>query len=214
MSTISSTRFWGARQSRYGVYDIAANGRLCMSVSATTRLSSWSPDPPLAGYDGPRTLSGHDPVDDHGGWRRFEWVAGASVQNRTSEAGSGNWPDDRGLPITRRERSKWEQNRAPAVLPHHADLARKTAGQPKPWSNWIASTTTRSGLVVRCELDTCDYSEANQESATRKWARSMNSRGMRFHPKWNYTISPKPIIMTLLFLGVAFSCYFVPEVIR
>jgi hypothetical protein len=56
----------------------------------------------------------------------------------------------------------------------------------------IASTTTRSGLVVRCELDTCDYPKgikvSDEEMGT------LNIEGDAFHPEWNYTISPKPLI--------------------
>jgi hypothetical protein len=53
----------------------------------------------------------------------------------------------------------------------------------------IASTTTRTGLVVRCELDTRDYPRGikvrDEEMDT------LNIKGDAFHPEWNYTISPK-----------------------
>jgi hypothetical protein len=53
----------------------------------------------------------------------------------------------------------------------------------------IASTTTRTGLTVRCELDTRTYPKgikvSDEEMA------SLNIKGDAFHPEWNYTISPR-----------------------
>jgi hypothetical protein len=53
----------------------------------------------------------------------------------------------------------------------------------------IASTTTKSGLTVRCELDTRTYPKgikvSDAEMAT------LNIKGDTFHPEWNYTISPR-----------------------
>ena len=54
----------------------------------------------------------------------------------------------------------------------------------------IASTTTKTGLKVRCELDTRAYPKGikvgEEEMA------SLNIKGDAFHPEWNYTISPRP----------------------
>jgi hypothetical protein len=53
----------------------------------------------------------------------------------------------------------------------------------------IAATTTRTGLTVRCELDTRTYPKGikitDAEMAT------LNIKGDPFHPEWNYTISPR-----------------------
>jgi hypothetical protein len=53
----------------------------------------------------------------------------------------------------------------------------------------IASTTTLTGLTVRCELDTRDYPKgitvSDAEMAT------LNIKGDAFHPEWNYTIAPR-----------------------
>ena len=53
----------------------------------------------------------------------------------------------------------------------------------------IASTTTKTGLTVRCELDTRAYPKgikvSDAEMAT------LNIKGDAFHPEWNYTISPR-----------------------
>jgi hypothetical protein len=53
----------------------------------------------------------------------------------------------------------------------------------------IASTTTKTGLTVRCELDTRTYQKgikvSDAEMAT------LNIKGDAFHPEWNYTILPR-----------------------
>jgi len=53
----------------------------------------------------------------------------------------------------------------------------------------IASTTTKAGLTVRCELDTRTYPKGlkvdDAEMAT------LNIKGDAFHPEWNYTIFPR-----------------------
>jgi hypothetical protein len=53
----------------------------------------------------------------------------------------------------------------------------------------IASTTTKTGLAVRCELDTRSYPKGikigDAEMAT------LSIKGDEFHPEWNYTISPR-----------------------
>jgi hypothetical protein len=53
----------------------------------------------------------------------------------------------------------------------------------------IAFTETKTGLTVRCELDTRTYPKgikvSDAEMAT------LNSKGDTFHPEWNYTISPR-----------------------
>jgi hypothetical protein len=55
----------------------------------------------------------------------------------------------------------------------------------------IASTTTKTGLTVRCELDTRIYPKgikvSDAEMAT------LNIKGDTFHPEWNYTISPRTL---------------------
>jgi len=53
----------------------------------------------------------------------------------------------------------------------------------------IASTTTKTGLTVRCELDTRTYQKgikvSDEEMAT------LNIKGDAFHPEWNYTVLPR-----------------------
>ena len=53
----------------------------------------------------------------------------------------------------------------------------------------ISATTTKTGLTVRCELDTGLYPSgivvSDAEMAT------INIKRAEFHGEWNYTISPK-----------------------
>ena len=53
----------------------------------------------------------------------------------------------------------------------------------------IANTTTKTGLTIRCELDTNTYPKGikvpDEEMAT------LNLKGDEFHPDWNYSISPR-----------------------
>jgi hypothetical protein len=53
----------------------------------------------------------------------------------------------------------------------------------------IASTTTKTGLTVRCELDTRTYPKGIKVS-DEEMAR-LNIKEDAFHPEWNYTISPR-----------------------
>ena len=53
----------------------------------------------------------------------------------------------------------------------------------------IASTTTRTGLIVRCALDTREYPKGIKVSDGEM--SSLNIKGDAFHPEWNYTISPR-----------------------
>jgi len=52
----------------------------------------------------------------------------------------------------------------------------------------IASTKTRTGLTVRCELDTRSYPKGIKVSDAEM--KTLNIKGDPFHPEWNYTISP------------------------
>jgi hypothetical protein len=53
----------------------------------------------------------------------------------------------------------------------------------------IASTTTRTGLTVRCELDTRSYPKGIKVSDAEM--KTLNIKGDPFHPEWNYTVSPR-----------------------
>lgn len=54
--------------------------------------------------------------------------------------------------------------------------------------NLIAATTTRTGLEVQCELDSCDYEKGRKVSDEEM--ETIRLRPHRFHGEWNYTIDP------------------------
>jgi hypothetical protein len=54
----------------------------------------------------------------------------------------------------------------------------------------IGATTTKSGLQVRCELDTNIYAKGIKVTDAQMAA--LNIKGDAFHPEWNYTIAPRP----------------------
>ena len=53
----------------------------------------------------------------------------------------------------------------------------------------IGATTTKSGLQVRCELDTNIYAKGIKVSDAQMAA--LNIEGDAFHPEWNYIIAPR-----------------------
>jgi Rhodopirellula transposase DDE domain len=53
----------------------------------------------------------------------------------------------------------------------------------------IASTTTRTGLTVHCELDTRTYPKGIKVSDAEM--ETLSIKGDTFHPEWNYTITPR-----------------------
>jgi hypothetical protein len=52
----------------------------------------------------------------------------------------------------------------------------------------ISATTTKTGLTVRCELDTGQYPSGIVVSEAEMAA--INIKRAEFHGEWNYTISP------------------------
>ena len=53
----------------------------------------------------------------------------------------------------------------------------------------ISATTTETGLAVRCELDDSSYQKGRK--VTDEEMETININRHRFHPEWNYTISPR-----------------------
>ena len=53
----------------------------------------------------------------------------------------------------------------------------------------IANTTTKTGLTIRCELDTNAYAKGIKVSD--EAMATLNLTGDEFHPEWNYTIAPR-----------------------
>ena len=68
----------------------------------------------------------------------------------------------------------------------------------------IASTTTKTGLTVRCELDTRTYPKGIKVSEEEM--ASLNIKGDAFHPEWNYTISPRGRLDAVI-VGRRLKCF-------
>ncbi len=57
------------------------------------------------------------------------------------------------------------------------------------WVEGIAFPTTKTGLTVRCELDTRDDPKGIKVSDADM--ATLDIKGDKFPPEWNYTISPR-----------------------
>jgi hypothetical protein len=53
----------------------------------------------------------------------------------------------------------------------------------------IVAATTKTGLKVRCELDTRLYPKGIKVSSDEM--ATLNIKGDAFHPEWNYSIGPE-----------------------
>jgi hypothetical protein len=53
----------------------------------------------------------------------------------------------------------------------------------------IGATTTKTGLKVDCALDTRTYEKGIKVSNAEM--KALNITGDRFHPEWNYKITPR-----------------------
>ena len=56
----------------------------------------------------------------------------------------------------------------------------------------IGATTTKAGLKVECALDTRTYEKGIKVSDAEM--ELLNIEGDDFHPEWNYTIKPRPLV--------------------
>ena len=172
----------------YGVYDLAANaGWVSVGVDGDTAafavqtIRRWWHE----GRPAPRPRS---PAADHyRRWRRQQRLARAAVQART--AGS-------------RRRARHRHH------PHHLPPGTSTWNRIKHRlfsfisQNWRAkplvsdhvivsltgATTTKTGLAVRCELDTRSYPKGIRVSDEGMAALTIHRDP--FHGEWNYTIKP------------------------
>ena len=86
-----------------------------------------------------------------------------------------------------------EQDRAPAVLPDHPELAGRPLTSHDVIINTIAATTTATGLAVTAVLDTgrLPHRGPGQRRADDRPGRPGLTRHA-FHGDWNYTLAPVP----------------------
>ena len=148
----------------YGVYDLSGGRRLGERGGRPRHGVVRRGDAAaLVAEHGKRGLSGRRPAAGHlptpaasNGARSRLWKA--ELQRFADETGA----EGVGVPLPARHQSKVEQDRAPDVLPHHAELARPTAGEPRSGGgahrqhdhrqgadgarrNWTTTSTPRAG---------------------------------------------------------------------
>ena len=92
------------------------------------------------------------------------------------------------------------------IRPAHPSGIRSSTGFCHITQNWrgrpltdrlavvelIGATTTKAGLKVECALDTRTYEKGIKVSDAEM--ELLNIEGDDFHPEWNYTIKPRPLV--------------------
>src|SRR5438067_3081571 len=132
-------------------------------------------------------LPQRNPVADHCRWRRQQRLAGPAVETRTAEAGQRTRPRHCGQPPAARHQQV-EQ------IEHRlfSFISQNWRAQPlvsyRVIVELISATTTKTGLTVRCELDTDLYPSGIVVSDAEIAA--LNIKRAEFRGEWNYTISP------------------------
>ena len=115
----------------YGIYDLAANtGWVNVGTDHDTAAFAVESIRRWWNGAGPGRLPGRPPAADHRRRRRLQRLPHPRLENRARRAGRRDRPGDHRLPLPARH-LQMEQDRAPAVLPHHHELARPAADQPR-----------------------------------------------------------------------------------
>ena len=146
----------------YGVYDVAADAGWVnvgtdhdTAAFAVESIRRWWKAMGRAAYPHARQLLITADGGGCNGYRTRAWKAELAALRAETGLPSRSATSRRDLQV--------EQDRAPAVLPHHDELARPPAGQPRGHRRAIAATTTRTGLTVRAELDPGSYPDRGQD---------------------------------------------------
>jgi transposase len=177
------------RASPYGVYDIGDNtGWVSVGVSADTAefavetIRRWWND---VGYERYPELNGFLVTADCGGSNGY--------RTRLWKVELQHLADEIGIPITVCHyppgTSKWNK------IEHRlfSFITMNWRGKPLRTHativNLIAATTTVTGLEVRCVIDDNIYEKGRKVSNEEMDA--INIKPHKFHPEWNYTISPR-----------------------
>lgn len=173
----------------YGVYDIAANAG-CVSVGIDNDTAQFSVNSIRRWLD----MMGRERYPD---MSRLMIMADGGGSNgsrvRLFKVELQKLADEIGLPLQVCHyppgTSKWNK------IEHKLFCHITQTWRGKPLINretvveLIASTTTKTGLTVRCVLDTASYPKGIKVSDAEM--ASLNIKGDTFHPDWNYTISPR-----------------------
>ena len=117
------------RVTPYGVYDLTANeGRVSVGTDhGPLRRSNHSE---MVAGNGPRPLPQRNGIVGHRRWRWLQFQPLSTLENRLAGTGRRNGAGVERLPLSTGH-EQVEQNRASAVLPRHAKLARQASGQSR-----------------------------------------------------------------------------------
>jgi hypothetical protein len=111
--------------------------------------------------------------------------ARAAVEGRAAEARRRDGPHAARPPLSAGH-LEVEQDRAPSVLLHHAELARSSAHRSSCGRGADRRHDHRGGAEVECLLDEGTYQKGIKVSDAEMAA--LDIAGDAFHPEWNYTI--------------------------
>lgn len=135
----------------------------------------------------PSGLSGRRTPTDHGGLRRLQQLSLPAVEGRTGSIRRRDRPDGDRLPLPAGH-LQVEQDRAPAVLPHHLELARQTAEQPRGRREQHRSDTNPYRATRPCQAR--HERVPDRIAISREYLRSLPINPHEHRGIWNYTIAP------------------------
>ena len=141
----------------YGVYDIAAN-RGFVSVGTSCDTAAFAVNALRLWWqrEGQLPLPGGAAAAGHLQRRRLQQLPVPALERPAGRPGGGDRAGDHGVPLPARH-VQVEQDRAPAVLPHHPHLAGRPLMTAEDAVAGIAATTTYAGLKVTAVLDEGRY---------------------------------------------------------
>ena len=115
----------------YGIYDLAANAGW-VNVGTDHDTAAFAVESIRRWWNGdrPERLPAGQQAADHRGRGRLQRLPHPRVEDRARRPGRRDRAGNHGVPPSSGH-FQVEQNRAPAVLPHHHELAWKAPGQPR-----------------------------------------------------------------------------------
>ena len=177
----------------YGIYDLTANtGWVNVGTDhdtgafAVASIRSWWNE------TRPGRLPRRPAPAGHRRLRRVQRLPAAAVEDRAGHVRRRGRPGHhRAAPATGNQQV--EQNRAPAVLRDHHELARPLLVSHEVIIETISAVTTRTGLKVTAVLDTGIYPKGIRiPDKDMKAFEARHLQRHQFHGNWNYTIPADP----------------------
>lgn len=172
----------------FGIYDLANDSGWVnvgtdhdTSVFAVESIRRWWQAPRPDGLPERRTLV------DHRGLRRVQQLPLPVMEGRTRRLGRPDGPDRDRLPFSTGH-LEMEQDRTPAVLPHHRERARKAPDQPRGRRQQHRRNPDQNGPASTRRVGHLHLPPVGV-SVSRDHLRSLPLTPHDQHGTWNYTIS-------------------------